>query len=120
MKTQHGSSESMKYSESRFSAPVAKFISISTTTKLLDGLTAFMMLSSLSIYDSQRVSAIDTTSPSEANIHAQSTDDQFLAAVTYSSVASVTKQCDNSSHFSTLSCNGALIAGSEVLTQTSH
>lgn len=94
LNTRQGSSESMKNFESRLSAQVAKINSISATTKPPECLTALMLLSNLSIEDAQLVSVMAAASPSEADLGNQSTNDQFLAAVTYNSVASIIKKCD--------------------------
>ena len=98
--TRCGSAESMKNFESRFSAQVAKFNSIATTTKLPEYTTALMLLSNSSIDDNQRVSVLAATAPSDPNMNAQSSNDDFLAAITYSSVASAVKHCDTSSESS--------------------
>lgn len=94
--TRRGNNESMKNFESRFSAQVAKFNSISTTTKLPECITALMLLSNSAIDDSQRVSVLAAAAPSGDSLDAQSTNDQFLSAITYQSVSSVIKQCDKS------------------------
>ncbi len=95
--TRRGSTETMKNFESRFSAHVAKFNSISTTTKLPECITALMLLANSAIDDNQRISVMAATAPSDATFTAQSTNDEFLAAITYNSVASVIKQCDKTS-----------------------
>lgn len=110
LNTRRGNSENMKKFESRFSAQVAKFNSISNTTKLPDCLTALMLLSNASIDDAQRVSILAAASLSDENLGAQSSNDQYLSAVTYSSVASVIKQCDKSARSPTT--NGTLNASS--------
>lgn len=88
----------MKNFESRFAAQAAKFNPISNTTKLPEFITALMLLSNSGCDDSQRVTVLAAASPSNSNLTPQSTNDEFLKAVTYPSVASVIKQCDKSSH----------------------
>lgn len=95
--TRRNANENMKNFESRFSAQVAKFNSISTTTKLPECITALMLLSNSAIDDTQRVSVLAAAAPSDDNLNAQSTNDQFLSAITYQSVSSVIRQCDQSS-----------------------
>ena len=56
-----------------------------------------MLLSNALVNDSQRVSILAAASPSENVVGPQATNDQFLSAVTYNSIASVVKQCDASS-----------------------
>lgn len=96
--TRRSNNETVKNFESRFSAQVARFNSISTTTKLPECITALMFLSNSAIDDSQRVSVMAAAAPSDENLNAQSTNEQFLGAITYQSVSSVIKQCDKSSH----------------------
>ena len=95
--TRRSNTESMKNFESRFSAQVAKFNSISDTTKLPECITALMLLSNSAIDDTQRISVMAAAAPSDQHLNGQSTNDQFLSAITYQSVASVVKQCDKSS-----------------------
>lgn len=86
----------MKNFESRFIAQVAKFNAIATTTKLPECITALMLMSNSSIDDAQRVSVMVAAALSAASLNAESTNDQYLRAVTYNAVASVIKQCDKS------------------------
>lgn len=53
-----------------------------------------------------------SAAPSASELNAWSANDKYLAAVTYTSVVSVIKYCDKTSHF-TLNCsNGTLTANS--------
>ncbi len=107
--TKRTDTESMKSFEQRFAACVSKFNAISETTRLPECLTALMLLSNAVVEDSQRVSVLAAASPNEPQLGQQATNDQFLSAVTYQSVASVIKQCDNnhSSGGQNLSVNSA-------------
>lgn len=97
----------MRNFESRFPAQVAKFNSISQTTKLPECLTALMLLSNSNIDDAQRVSVLASASSSDSELNAQSTNDEFLNAITYQSVASVIKQCDHQNTNDNLMANSA-------------
>ena len=95
--TRRSSNEAMKNFEPRFSAQVAKFNSISSTSKLPECITALMLLSNSAIEDSQRVSVMAAAAPSNQNLSSNSSNDEFLSAITYQSVSSVINQCDKSS-----------------------
>lgn len=110
----------MKIFESRFNAQVAKFNSISDTTKLPECITALMLLSNSAINDVQRVSVMAAAAPSASNLNAQSSNDQFLAAVTYTFVSSVIKQCDKAAHSNTGQASGTLAAGSGNVNRSSQ
>lgn len=86
--------------ESRFSAQVAKHNSISNTTKLPECITSSMLLKNSAIDNNQRFSFMSAAAPSGVDLHIQSSNNYFLAAVTYSAVASVIKEFDKSSHSS--------------------
>ena len=94
--TRFGATESMKNFESRISAQVAKFNSISATTKLPECITALMLLANSAIDDNQRVSVMAANAPSNSCLNGQLSSDEFLAAITYNSVASVIRQCERS------------------------
>lgn len=79
-----------------------------------------MLLSNSSIGNAHRVLVMAAASPQETNDDGQSKNDQFLTAVTYNSAASVVKQRNKSSHFSTALNNGTLAAGSGNVTRTSN
>ena len=87
----------MRNFKSRFYAQVAKFNSISKTTKSPECITALMLMSDSLIDDTQRVSVMAAAAPASANINGISTNYEFLAAITYSTVTSVIKECDKSS-----------------------
>lgn len=91
----------MKYFESRFSAQVAKFNSISKTTKPPECITALLLPSNSAINDPQSVSVTAAAAPSDENLTSQSSNDQFLSSITYQSIASVVKQCDKTPHRAT-------------------
>ena len=69
--TRRSSIDTMKNFESRFSDQVAKFNSISTTTKLPECITALMPLSNSAIDDSQRVSVMAAAAHSDENLTSQ-------------------------------------------------
>lgn len=83
----------MKNFGSSFSVQLAKFNSISETTRLPEYITALMVLLSSAIEDSQRLSIIAAASPNDDNLSAQSSNDEFLCSITYQSVASIIEQC---------------------------
>lgn len=96
--TRRSNNETMKYFESRLSAKVAKFNSISKTTNPPECFTVLLLPSNSAINDSQRVSVMAATAPSVENLTSQSSNHQFLSSITYQSIASVVKQCDKTSH----------------------
>lgn len=95
--TRRAGSESLKAFELRFSAAVTKFNSLSETTKLPQCITALMLLSHANIEQSARVSVLAAAAPSTADFDDNSTNDDFLEAVTYKQLASVVKQCERPS-----------------------
>lgn len=57
-----------------------------------------MYLSNYAIDDNQRVSVMADTAPSDPSLNGKSSNEVFLAAITYSSVSSVIIQCDKSTY----------------------
>lgn len=108
--TGRNNSETMENFESRFSAQVAKFNSITKTTKFPECIAALMLLSSFAINDSQRVSVMAAAASSDENLTSQSSNDQFLSSIIYQPIPSVIKQCDKTLHDATE--NGPLAASS--------
>lgn len=108
--TGRNNSETMENFESRFAAQVAKFNSITKTTKLPECIAALMLLSSFAINDSQRVSVMAGAASSDENLTSQSSNDQFLSSITHQPIPSVIKQCDKTLHDATE--NGPLAASS--------
>lgn len=82
----------MKNFEPPFSVQVAKFNAMSETTKLPEYLTALLLLSNSAINGNQRISVLAAAAPADIPLDGVATNDQFLAAVTFQSVASVVKQ----------------------------
>ena len=95
--TRRSNTESLKSFELRFSAAVTKFNSLSTTTKLPQCITALMLLSNANVDQTSRVSVLAASAPSTDDFNDNSTNDDFLAAVTYKQLASVVKQCERAS-----------------------
>lgn len=95
LSTKRGQNESFKNFESRFEAQVSKFNSHSHASKLPEALTAFMLLGNSAVDSSQRVSVLAAASPHETDVPDTATTADFLEAVSYNSVASVLRQCDN-------------------------
>lgn len=89
--------ESLKNFETRFSAAVTKFNSLSKTTKLPQCITALMLLSNAAIDHSQRISALAAAAPSGTTFTELSRNDDFLSEETYRQLASVVKQCEKGS-----------------------
>lgn len=94
LNTKRRSVESFKDFESRFDAQVSRFNASSDSAKLPTALTAFMLLANSSLDASQRVSVLAASSPSESSLGSMATTDQFLDCISYSSVASILRQCD--------------------------
>ena len=115
--TRRSNNETMKNFESRFSAQVAKFNSISATTRLPECITALMLLSNSAIDDSQRVSVMAAAAPSDESLNSQSSNDAFLSSITYQSVSSVIKQCDKTTH---TTVDQAPLSASSAGTSRSH
>lgn len=88
-------SESMKGFELRFAAGVAKFNGISESTKLSECLTSLMLISNAEVTDSESVSVLaSAASSSDFEDSATTSNEEFLTSISYSSVASVVKQCE--------------------------
>lgn len=83
----------MENFESWFSAQVAMFSSISSTTKLPECITAIMLLSNPDIDDAQRVSVVKAAATFNENLNSHSSNDAFLSSITCQTVYSVIKQC---------------------------
>lgn len=86
--------ENINHFGSRFFAQVARFNSISTTTKLPESITALMLLSGSASDDSQRISVLAAAASSNDHLNSQSTNDHCSTTITYQSVSSIIKQCD--------------------------
>lgn len=56
-----------------------------------------MLFSNAEIDDNQRISVMDATAPSYSNLNGMSSNYEFLAEITYSSVVSEINQCDKDS-----------------------
>lgn len=97
LNTRRSQNESLKTFETRFSAAVTKFNSLSNITRLPQCITALMLLSNASIEHSQRVSALAAAAPNGTVFTDQSSNDDYLKAVTYRQLASVVKQCEKAS-----------------------
>lgn len=107
LKTRHKNSESLKFFEIRFSADVAKFNSISTTTKLPQCITPLMFLRNAAIEHLQLVSFLNAAAPIGIVFRDQPLNDDFLKLVTYKQLASVVKQWEKAP-IMPLSLNDAL------------
>lgn len=93
LNTRREPNKSLKGFETRFSAAVSKFNSISTTTKLPQCITSLLLLSNANIDHSQRVSALSSAAPSGVVFTDQAQNDEFLEVVTYHQVSSIVRQC---------------------------
>eukprot|EP00171_Calliarthron_tuberculosum_P001315 IDg1315t1 len=90
-----GSNESFKGYESRFEAQVSKFNAHSQKFTVPEALTAFMLLANSGVDSGQRISVLAAAAPSEEKCNPEtSKTDDYLAAVSYRSIASVLRQCD--------------------------
>lgn len=81
----------------RFSAAVTKFNSLSKTTRLRQCNTALMLLCNAGIEHSQRVPVLAAAAPSGDCYNEQSTNGDFISAVTYKQLAPAVKQCERAS-----------------------
>lgn len=82
---------------------MAKFTFISGATKLSE-----CVLSKITIDGAQRVSVVSAAAPSASNVSSRSTNDEYLSAVTYTSVASFNKHFEKTSHLTTNSSNSTM------------
>lgn len=94
LSTRRSNAESYRSFENRFAAQVAKFNSNGTCTQLPESLTALMLLANASVDNSQRVAVLAAAAPTDSSFTNQSSNDEFMKAVSYSSVSSVLRQCD--------------------------
>lgn len=95
LKTKRDDMESMKNFELRFAAGVAKCNVIAESTKLPECLTALLVIFNPEITDSERVSVFAfASSSSDLDEDTETTNEEFLNSVSYSSVAPVVKQCE--------------------------
>lgn len=94
LNTRRSQSKSLKNFETRFSAAFTKLNSFSNTTRLPQGITALMLLSNASIEHSRRTSALAAAAPNGTVFSDQSSNDDFLDAVTYKQLSSVVNQCE--------------------------
>lgn len=109
LKTHRNNNESSKSFQIRFSAAVAKFNSMFTTTKLPQCTTALMLLSSAAIEHLQRVSCLNAAALTGTVFTDQSSNDACLKTVTCEQLASVVKKCEKASTVSSFA-NAALAA----------
>lgn len=92
-----GRTESLKNFKVRFSAAVTKFNFLSETTKIIEGITALMLLSNSGIEQSQKVSFLAAAAPANLSLSKLCSKNDFLKAVTYHQLVSVVKQCERAS-----------------------
>eukprot|EP00178_Gracilaria_changii_P016470 TRINITY_DN4728_c0_g1_i1.p1 TRINITY_DN4728_c0_g1~~TRINITY_DN4728_c0_g1_i1.p1 ORF type:complete len:805 (-),score=91.02 TRINITY_DN4728_c0_g1_i1:529-2943(-) len=97
--------------ESRFQAQISKLHAHGSAVKLFDAVTAFTLLANADIDPTQRISVLANSAPTTKDFSDTSTTDDYLKAVSYSSIASVLRQCERSpaslSRSSALSSNAA-------------
>ena len=93
-----GNNETFKNFEARFAAHISKFHAHCPTAQIPESLTAFMLLANSNVDGSQRVSVLAVASPSVSIVKSETetTTDGYLKAVSYASIASVLRQCDQS------------------------
>lgn len=89
--------EGFRNFEQRFAANMAKFNSISETTKLPECITALMLLANASVDDAQRISVLASAANHNGEVNDQASNDALLETITYESIASIIKQCDRQS-----------------------
>lgn len=75
-------SEFPKSFETKFSAAITKFNSLSEATELPQFITALMLLSNADVENSQRVSYLNTAAPNRIMFSEQFSNDAILRAVT--------------------------------------
>lgn len=127
LNTKRGHNESFKNFKSQFDAHVSRFNASSESAKWPNALTAFMLLVNASVDSSQRVSVLAAASPADSSVNFTATTDQFLDAFSYSSVASVLRQCEHvkdsnnhasSSTFTALTATNAQNGNNQTHTRT--
>lgn len=93
LSTKRGATETFKNFELRFEAEASKFNAHSEVTKLPESLLAFILLANSNVDNGQRVSVLAAASPKELPSDTSTTSD-YLESVSYDSIASVVRQCD--------------------------
>ena len=76
---------------------------------LPESLKALMLIANASIDNTQRVSVLAAASPTGPDLDSQSTNAEFMKAVSYQSVSSVLRQC-NRPHDTTISQSNPIIS----------
>ena len=56
-----------------------------------------MLLANSNVENNQRISVLAASSPKESDFEATATTDEFLDSISYSSIASIIRQCDTTS-----------------------
>lgn len=103
------SNETFKNFDSRFFAQVPKFNPNSSSSKLLEALTVFILLATSAVDNGQRTSVLAAPS-SRTSLDASATIDEYLAAAFYEKAASVLRQCDRVRSDASPSVNGQAIS----------
>lgn len=83
--------------ESRFSAQVCKFNAHSDQSKLPEALTAFILIASSNVDNSQLISILAASAPHAESFTGTPTTTSFLKKVSYESIASVIRQYEKKS-----------------------
>lgn len=81
--------------ENCFTAVATKLNSILQTTKLPECITSLLLLANAHISDTQRVMVLAAAASNDPEIGSNTSNDQFLLAVSYNIVSSIVRQCDS-------------------------
>lgn len=86
-----GPSETLKNFERKFSASVTNFNALFKTKKIPQYINTLMLLRNYGIEQSQPVLVLSAANPSSDMFIEQSSNEEFISAVTYKQIASVVK-----------------------------
>eukprot|EP00178_Gracilaria_changii_P001339 TRINITY_DN1187_c0_g1_i12.p1 TRINITY_DN1187_c0_g1~~TRINITY_DN1187_c0_g1_i12.p1 ORF type:complete len:348 (-),score=40.05 TRINITY_DN1187_c0_g1_i12:1053-2096(-) len=89
-----GQNESFKNFESRFQAQMSKLHAHGSEVKLSEAVLAFALLANAYVDATQRISVLANSAPTSSDFKNTSTTNDFLKAVSYSSISSVLRQCE--------------------------
>ena len=94
---QRGGNELFKNFESRFEAQLSKFNALGSSVSLPESMSALVLLANSRVDSSQRISILAAAAPKESKLSSTASIDDYVRAVKYEAIASVLRQCDDSS-----------------------
>lgn len=95
--TKRSSNETFRNFESRFNAQLSRFNALSQSTMFPNAISAFSLLANANVDTAQRISILAAASPSSTTADDEATTDSLPNMVSYESVATVLRQCDQAS-----------------------